>query len=72
MSTSIAYFEVRLVPGLDPAGKLPRKTIQITADPGHEVEQWDRLIAAADPALYVVAPHAADGTVCGLPDGRAS
>lgn len=57
----IAYFELRPLPHIDPTGRPQR----IPAVPGHEVEQWDALIAATDPGLYVLAPHAADGTVCG-------
>lgn len=59
--SAIAYFVRRPLPHIDPTGQPQR----IPAVPGHEVEQWDALIAATDPALYVLAPHAEDGTVCG-------
>lgn len=61
MST-IAYFERRALPHIDPDGQPKR----IPAQRGHEREQWDALTAATDPRLYTLAPHAADGTVCGL------
>lgn len=60
--SAVAYFEIRALPHIDPDGQPQR----IPAQRGHEVEQWDRLIAGADPNLYVVAPHDADGTVVGL------
>lgn len=64
----IAYFERQLLPGLDPTGVLPHKTVHIPAIRGHEAEQWDDLAARTDPALYTLAPHRADGAVCGLDD----
>lgn len=60
--SGVAYFEIRALPHIDPDGQPQR----IPAQRGHEVEQWDALIAATDPRLYTLAPHAADGSVCGL------
>lgn len=64
--SAIAYFELRLIPGPPEEGELPRTEIHIPARPGREVEQWHKLIAHTDPDVFTLAPHAADGTVCGL------
>lgn len=71
MTAPIAYFELRLIPG-PPSGELLRAAITIPARRGHEREQLDALIAGTDPAVFTVAPHAADGTVVGLPNGAGS